>query len=71
VDIKVHTERDAKDLNLIQLYIWLHEEEYKWVIDEYKRISRNKKRMVMIVRKNGCMYTLFVDDIALKETKKD
>ena len=59
-------EPKVKKLNLIQLYIWLHEDRLDHLKNELVRIGSDKRRQAFLVRRHS-MYTLFVDNIAEKK----
>ncbi len=58
-----------KELQLIQLYVWLPEDRLSWLKKEQKRIMTDKRRVAFLVYK-GSQYSLLVDDIAEKERTK-
>ncbi len=67
---KVYTveelEPKIKKFDLIQLYIWLHEDRLDYLVKELVRIGSDKRRKAFLVRRHS-MYTLFVDNIAEKK----
>ena len=59
-------ETKIKKFDLIQLYIWLHEDRLDHLKNELVRIGSDKRRKAFLVRRHS-MYTLFVDNIAEKK----
>lgn len=59
-------EPKIKKLDLVQLYIWLHEDRLDYLKKELIRIGSDKRRKAFLVRRHS-MYTLFVDNIAEKK----
>ena len=66
--VEVYTPKEAYDKGLIQLYHWLSDSELNWLISEMNRILKNPKRQAILVR-YGDMYSVFVDDIAKRESE--
>lgn len=61
--MELETVQDARKEGLIQLTVWLFQQELGWLIKERNRIRQNKDRKTMLV-KDGNKYALFVDNIA-------
>lgn len=58
-----------KELQLIQLYVWLPEDRLPWLKQEQRRIMTDKRRAAFLVYK-GSQFSLLVDNIAEKERSK-
>lgn len=62
-DIKIYTVKEAEAIGLMQLKIWVNKKEFPWILSEYKRLSKDKNRTVMIVQ-NYSQFTLYVNELA-------
>lgn len=58
---KIYTEKEAEELKLIRLKVWLHSINLDWLKSERERITKDSNRVAVIVRKNN-RYSLFVND---------
>lgn len=61
-DTKIYNIVEAEAEGLIQLKVWVDKVDFPWILSEYKRISKDKNRKVMIVQ-NYSRFTLYVDEI--------
>lgn len=61
--MKTYTIEEAEKKGLVQLFVWVDQDEMSWLESEYKRlIANNKDRKVMMVEYRN-RFTLYVNDL--------